>query len=151
MFDKRNDRGVTNSLIERTGLPSSVVETEVPGLWLLPSGPSCPNPAESLQSNAFGSLLEQLQSDFDRIVIDSPPIGPVTDAVILSTRVDASVMVIRAMSTTKDTVLHARRALEDVRANLVGAVLNAADPGRADYPYYYRYGGGADSGDAARD
>lgn len=150
VFHRKNDRGVTSSLIDRAGLPSALVETEVTGLWLLPSGPSCPNPAESLQSNAFGSLLEQLEGDFDRVVIDSPPIGPVTDAVILSTRVDASVMVIRALSTTKDTVLHARRALEDVRAHLVGAVLNAADPGRADYPYYYRYGT-PDAGDAARD
>jgi polysaccharide biosynthesis transport protein len=150
VFHRKNDRGVTSSLIDRAALSSAVVETEVSGVWLLPSGPSCPNPAESLQSNAFGHLLEQLEKDFDRVVIDSPPIGPVTDAVILSTRVDASIMVIRAMSTTKDTVLHARRALEDVRAHLVGAVLNAADPGRADYPYYYRYGS-PEAGDTARD
>jgi hypothetical protein len=49
------------------------------------------------------------------------------------------------MSTTRDNALHARRALEDVRANLIGAVLNAADPNRAGYPYYYRYYGGRDS------
>jgi Mrp family chromosome partitioning ATPase len=109
------------------------------------SGPSCPSPAETLQSNAFQSLLSELAADFDRIVIDSPPIGPVTDAVILSTRVDATIMVIRALSTTRDGALLARRALEDVRANLVGAVLNAADPSRADYPYYYRYYGGRES------
>jgi polysaccharide biosynthesis transport protein len=145
VFQKTNDRGVTSSLVDRTGLDSAVVETEVPGLSLLASGPSCPNPAESLQSNAFQSLLEELGAKFDRIVIDSPPIAPVTDAVILSTRVDASIMVIRALSTTRDAVLHARRALEDVRANLIGAVLNAADPGRADYPHYYRYYGGRDA------
>jgi succinoglycan biosynthesis transport protein ExoP len=145
VFQKTNDRGVTSSLVDRTGLDSAVVETEVPGLFLLASGPSCPNPAESLQSNAFQSLLEELGAKFDRIVIDSPPIAPVTDAVILSTRVDASIMVIRALSTTRDAVLHARRALEDVRANLIGAVLNAADPGRADYPHYYRYYGGRDA------
>jgi succinoglycan biosynthesis transport protein ExoP len=145
VFQKTNDRGVTSSLVERAGLDAAVVETEVPGLSLLASGPSCPNPAESLQSNAFQGLLEELGGKFDRIVIDSPPIAPVTDAVILSTRVDASIMVIRALSTTRDAVLHARRALEDVRANLIGAVLNAADPGRADYPHYYRYYGGRDS------
>jgi succinoglycan biosynthesis transport protein ExoP len=145
VFSKTNERGVTSALIDRGSLKSAVVETEVPGLSLLASGPACPNPAESLQSNAFQSLLQELSDTYDRIVIDSPPIGPVTDAVILSTRVDASIMVIRALSTTRDAALHARRALEDVRANLVGAVLNAADPGRADYPYYYRYYGGRDS------
>jgi capsular exopolysaccharide synthesis family protein len=132
-------------LVDRAALDSAVVETEVPGLSLLPSGPSCPNPAENLESNAFQSLLEALAGKFDRIVLDSPPVAPVTDAVILSTRVDASIMVIRALNTTRDTVLHARRALEDVRANLIGAVLNAADTSRADYPYYYRYYGESDS------
>jgi polysaccharide biosynthesis transport protein len=141
VFQKTNERGVTSTLLDRGGLSAAIGVTEVPGLSLLSSGPSCPSPAETLQSNAFQSLLEELAADFDRIVIDSPPIGPVTDAVILSTRVDATIMVIRALSTTRDGALHARRALEDVRANLVGAVLNAADPGRAEYPYYYRYGG----------
>lgn len=145
VFSKTNDRGVTSALLDRSSLKSAVQETEVPSLSLLPSGPACPNPAESLQSNAFQSLLQELAAEYDRIVIDSPPIGPVTDAVILSTRVDASIMVVRALSTTRDAALHARRALEDVRANLIGAVLNAADPGRADYPYYYRYYGGRDS------
>lgn len=141
VFQKSNERGVTSTLLDRGGLALAVSSTEVPGLHLLSSGPSCPSPAETLQSNAFQSLLAELAADFDRIVIDSAPIGPVTDAVILSTRVDATIMVIRALSTTRDGALHARRALEDVRANLVGAVLNAADPGRAEYPYYYRYGG----------
>jgi polysaccharide biosynthesis transport protein len=145
VFQKTNERGVTSTLVDRSGLKAAVAVTEVPGLSLLASGPSCPNPAESLQSNAFQSLLEELGRDFDRIVIDSPPIGPVTDAVILSTRVDASIMVIRALSTTRDAAMHARRALEDVRANLIGAVLNAADPSRANYPYYDRYYGGRDS------
>ena len=153
VFQKTNDRGVTSTLLDRTSLSSAVFSTEVPGLSLLSSGPACPSPAETLQSNSFNSLLEQLSTDYDRIVIDSPPIGPVTDAVILSTRVDASIMVIRAMNTTRDTAMHARRALEDVHANLIGAVLNAADPNRADYPYYYRDYGTRDSedGDAARD
>jgi polysaccharide biosynthesis transport protein len=145
VFQKANVLGVTSSLIDRAGLDAAVVQTEVPGLSLLASGPSCPNPAESLQSKAFQSLLAELAVKFDRIVIDSPPIAPVTDAVILSTRVDASILVIRALSTTRDAVLHARRALEDVRANVIGAVLNAAEPGRADYPYYHRYYGGGDS------
>jgi capsular exopolysaccharide synthesis family protein len=141
VFSKTNDRGVTSALLDRSSLKSAVLETEVPGLYLLASGPARPNPAESLQSNAFQSLLEELSGEYDRVVIDSPPIGPVTDAVILSTRVDASILVIRALSTTRDAAQHACRALEDVHANLVGAVLNAADPGRADYPYYYHYYG----------
>jgi succinoglycan biosynthesis transport protein ExoP len=148
VFDRPNDRGVTSSLVDRSSLESAVQATEVPGLSILLSGPSCPNPAESLQSNSFEILLGEMAKTYDRVVIDSPPIGPVTDAVILSTRVDASVMVIRAMRTSRDTVRHARRSLQDVRANLVGAVLNAAEPNREGYPYYHRYYGGGRSDSA---
>jgi succinoglycan biosynthesis transport protein ExoP len=145
VFDRVNDRGVTSSLLERSSLESAIQDTEVPGLRLLLSGPACPNPAESLQSNSFQNLLEDMAAGYDRVVLDSPPVGPVTDAVILSTRVDASVLVIRAMTTSRDTVRHARRSLQDVRANLVGAVLNAADPNREGYPYYHAHYGAADS------
>lgn len=141
VFDRTNDRGVTTSLIDRGSLKNAVQETSVPGLDILLSGPACPNPAESLQSKSFQNLLEDMSAMYDRIVIDSPPIGPVTDAVILSTRVDASVLVIRALATSRETVRHARRSLQDVRANLVGAILNAAEPHREGYPYYHRYYG----------
>jgi capsular exopolysaccharide synthesis family protein len=145
VFDRVNDRGITSALVDRASLKAAIQDSEVPGLSILLSGPSCPNPAEGLQSNIFQSLLEDMTQSYDRVVIDSPPIGPVTDAVILSTRVDATVMVIRAMSTNRDTVRQARRSLQDVRANLVGAVLNAADPNREGYPYYHRsYGNRAD-------
>jgi capsular exopolysaccharide synthesis family protein len=124
-----------------------VQETEVPNLSLLTSGPACPNPAETLQSERFQGLLEALAQSYDRVIIDSPPVGPVTDAVILSTRVDATVMVVRAMKSARDTVRHAHRSLKDVRANLIGTILNAVDPNRRGYPEYYRYYGPRDKKD----
>jgi polysaccharide biosynthesis transport protein len=150
VFERVNDRGVTSSLLERSSLEAAIQDTEVPGLRILLSGPACPNPAESLQSKSFQNLLEDMAAGYDRVVLDSPPVGPVTDAVILSTRVDASVLVIRAMTTSRDTVRHARRSLQDVRANLVGAILNAADPNREGYPYYHAHYGAADSDRDAR-
>lgn len=149
IFDHTNDRGVTTSLLEKTPLAEVIRETRVPDLSVLLSGPACPNPAENLQSDRFSQLLAELGEMFDRVVIDSPPIGPVTDAVILSTRVDATVMVIRAMVSARETVKHARRTIRDVRGNLVGAVLNAASVGRRGYPEYYRYYGPRDDEDAA--
>jgi len=145
VFEHTNDKGVTSVLLDRATLKSAIFETEVPGLSVLLAGPGCPSPAESLQSNSFQSLLVEIAGEYDRVVIDSPPVGPVTDAVILSTRVDASIMVIRAMSSARETVRHARRALQDVRANLVGAVLNAAEPNREGYPYYHSYYGNRDA------
>jgi capsular exopolysaccharide synthesis family protein len=150
VFDRVNDRGVTSCLLDRASLKAAVQETEVPGLSVLLSGPACPNPAESLQSNSFQSLLADMAVSYDRVVLDSPPVGAVTDAVILSTRVDASVLVIRAMRTSREAVRHARRALHDVRANLVGAILNVADPHREGYPYYHGHYNAPDADKAVR-
>jgi capsular exopolysaccharide synthesis family protein len=144
IFGQPNDRGVTTLLIDKSEIGKAVYETEVPRLSVLLSGPSSPNPAESLQSKAFQSLLEELSATYDRIVIDSAPVAPVTDAAILSTRVDATVLVIRALASARETVRHGRRSLLDVRANLIGAILNAADLSRQGYPYYYRYYGSND-------
>jgi succinoglycan biosynthesis transport protein ExoP len=141
IFGRANDRGLSNALIDHSKLSDVVFETQVPGLNVLLSGPSCPNPAENLQSESFQRLLAELAASYDRVVIDSPPVAPVTDAVILSTRVDATLMVVRALKSARETARHARRSLQDVRANLIGAVLNAADPHRRGYPEYYRYYG----------
>jgi polysaccharide biosynthesis transport protein len=144
IFERSNDRGVTSALLDRLPVASVVQETQVPNLSVLLSGPSCPNPAETLQSEVFQKMLAVLAETYDRVIIDSPPVGPVTDAVILSTRVDATVMVVRAMKSARDTVRHAQRLLKDVRANLIGTILNAADPNRRGYPEYYRYYGPRD-------
>jgi capsular exopolysaccharide synthesis family protein len=139
-----NDRGLTNALIEKSKLTDVILETQVPGLSTVLSGPSCPNPAENLQSESFQRVLAELTTLFDRVIIDSPPVAPVTDAVILSTRVDATIVVVRALTSQRENVRHARRSLQDVHANLIGAVLNAADPNRRGYPEYYRYYGPRD-------
>lgn len=144
VFDLVNDGGVTSALLDRSTFADAVHETKIPGLHVLLSGPASPNPAENLQSKSFESLLAEMEAAYDRVVIDSPPVGPVTDAVILSTRVDASIMVIRAMSSARDVVRHACKSLQDVRANLAGAVLNAADPSRQGYSYYHTYYGRGD-------
>jgi succinoglycan biosynthesis transport protein ExoP len=141
IFGLVNESGVTSALVDRAALKEAVHTTEIPGLSVLLSGPTSPSPAESLQSKSFENLLADMSAAYDRVVIDSPPVGPVTDAVILSTRVDASVLVVRSLATSRDVVRHAKKALQDVRANLAGAVLNAADPSRQGYSYYHRYYG----------
>ncbi len=139
IFDLINDRGVTSALVDRSTLKAAVHETKVPGLSVLLSGPSSPNPSENLQSKAFESLLNDVLASYDQVVIDSPPIGPVTDAVILSTRVDTSILVIRATSSAKELVRRANKALQDVRARVAGAILNSVEPSSHEYSYsYYR-------------
>jgi polysaccharide biosynthesis transport protein len=139
VFDRANDRGVSTVLMGQTSLDEALQSTPVPDLSVMLSGPMTPNPAENLESQRFAQLLKDLSARFDRVIIDSPPTGPVTDAAVLSTQTDATVLVIRALVTARDTVERATRALRDVRANLVGAVLNAAEAGFSGYDYYSRY------------
>jgi capsular exopolysaccharide synthesis family protein len=134
LFKERNDKGVTTALLDPSQLPSLVLDTPVPNLSVLRAGPTPPNPADLMHSEAFGRLLEELRKQFDRLVIDSPPIGLVTDGVVLSTRVDATVLVVRALTTRRDAAKRAVRSLRDVGANCAGFVLNAA---AAQERYYY--------------
>jgi capsular exopolysaccharide synthesis family protein len=141
VFGFSRESGVTAALLHPSALDSSLLESPVPGLSVLPSGPLPPNPAELLQSEAFGQLLTELTRRFDRVVLDSPPVVPVTDAAILSTRADGTVLVVRAFETKKDLVKLALRSIRDVGGRLVGTVLNAVDLGRHEYGYrqYYYY------------
>src|SRR5690606_13621454 len=83
IFDRSNDCGVTSGLIGTTGLDELIQATDVPNLCVVTAGPLPPNPAELLHSEAFSRLLEQLGARFDRIVLDSPPLVPVTDGAVL--------------------------------------------------------------------
>jgi len=138
VFGERNDKGVTTALLEPGQLPSLVLETQIPNLRILRAGPTPPNPADLMHSDAFGRVLQELRAQFDRVVIDSPPIGLVTDGVILSTRVDATVLVVRALATRRDAAKRAMRSLRDVGATCAGFVLNAvASSERYYYSGYY--------------
>lgn len=142
IFDATNDFGVSSAVIEPDELDIKALETKVPNLSVLPSGPPAPNPAELLQSERFASLLQKLGQHFDRIVLDSPPVMPVTDAAILSTMVDGTVVVVKAFGTSRHLLSQAVRALTDVGAAVAGGVLNGVDLHKHNYGryqyYYYR-------------
>jgi capsular exopolysaccharide synthesis family protein len=136
-FDR--DVGITTALIDMRDVDQVAFPTEVPNLSVVTTGPLPPNPAEILHSEAFGKLLASLKERFDCVILDSPPVVPVTDAAVLSTLVDGTVLVVRAFHTTKDLARRARRALSDVGGRLVGTVLNAVDLDRHEYGYRYYY------------
>lgn len=139
VFSTPRDIGVTTALLSPETIEQAILGTHIPNLSVLPTGPLPPNPAEILHSEAFEKLLQQLRERFDNVVIDSPPIAPVTDAAILSTRVDGTVLVLRAGVTRKDVARRAVRSLRDVGGRIVGTVLNAVDFERRDYGYYHYY------------
>jgi capsular exopolysaccharide synthesis family protein len=139
VFRKGHDVGLTTALLDED-LDAVIMATEVPNLSIIPAGPIPPNPAELLHSDRFKVLLKRVAERFDRVIIDSPPVVPVTDAAILSTLVDGTVLVIRAFKTSQELARHALRALVDIGAKKAGAVLNAVNLSRHEYKYsYYHY------------
>ena len=110
-------------------------------LFVLPAGTPPPNPAELLASANMRDLLTDLRDKYDHIVIDTPPTLSVTDAVVLSQRADAIILVIRSSKTTKQALRRSRDILMQVNARITGVLLNAVDLRSPDYYYYYEYQG----------
>lgn len=134
--------GLSNVLTGSTTLEQAIARTTVlPNLHVLPAGTPPPNPAELLASANMRDVLAELRQQYDHIVVDTPPSLSVTDAVVLSPRADAVVLVIRSGQTTKQALRRSRDILAQVSAKVVGVLLNAVDLSSPDYYYYYEYQG----------
>ena len=134
--------GLSNVLTGSATLEQAITHASIlPNLDVLTAGTPPPNPAELLASTNMRDLLAQLREQYDHIVIDTPPSLSVTDAVVLSPRADAVVLVIRSSQTTKQALRRSRDLLTSVNAKVVGVLLNAVDLRSPDYYYYYEYQG----------
>jgi capsular exopolysaccharide synthesis family protein len=134
--------GATSVLIGKVSLNDAMQVHRHSGLRVLTSGPIPPNPAELLQSVAMEKLLTDLRQDFDVVIIDAPPLLPVTDAALLAAQADGAVVVVRHGKTTRDQLTHSIERLEAVDAKPVGVVINATPAKRAARAYSYSYGYG---------
>jgi capsular exopolysaccharide synthesis family protein len=139
VFSRSNDLGLSLALLDIEHIDDHVYSTEVENLSILPSGPIVPNPAELLQTAAFARVLAALRERYDRIIIDSSPVAPVTDATVIATQVDGTLLVVRAFQTSRDLAQRASRGLATVGAHLLGVVLNDCDLTRHEYGYYQYY------------
>jgi polysaccharide biosynthesis transport protein len=110
-------------------------------LYLLPSGTTPPNPAELIDSRRFDALLEEAKSQFDLVIIDSPPVLMVTDPVILSTRTDGTIIVLRSQKTTRPVLKRAVEVLSHSPGRKLGFVINGMDTKSVEYYYSYGYYG----------
>jgi polysaccharide biosynthesis transport protein len=134
--------GLSNVLTGSATLKQTITRSPVlPNLSVLPAGTPPPNPAELLASTNMRDVLEELRGQYDHIVVDTPPTLSVTDAVVLSPRADAIVLVIRSGQTTKQALRRCRDILVQVNAKVSGVLLNAVDLSSPDYYYYYEYQG----------
>lgn len=138
-----NTKGLSPVLVGEIPLEAAIRQTPIPLLSVLTSGPIPPNPAELLGSQKMRDLIDELAKTFDRIIIDSPPLVPVTDATLLAMLCDGVVLVVKESQTTKHLAITARTRLAEAKAKLLGVVLNDVNlrkDGYHYYPYYQYYG-----------
>jgi capsular exopolysaccharide synthesis family protein len=132
--------GVTSVLVGKVTADEATQRHEPSGLEFLASGPVPPNPAELLQSKAMQELLVQLRSKYEVVIIDAPPLLPVTDAALLAREADGAIMVVRHGRTTREQVRISVERLAHVDATLVGVVMNMTPAKGSGYGYGYGYG-----------
>lgn len=152
VFGVPKDPGLVNCLVGTIPLDEAIYTTKIPHLDLLTSGSIPPNPSELLGSRHMRDLLEELRGRYNTIILDSPPTAAVTDAVLLATLADITVIVVRAHKTKVEFLQKTRDALERVFVSPLGVVLNDFDVTQSYgssykyyryYKYYGYYGGGS--------
>jgi len=129
--------GLTNILTGQASFDDVVQETRHSGVDLLACGPLPPNPSELLASEVARTLLEELRREYDYVIIDSPPLLPVTDGALLARITDGALLVVRTQRTTTDQVAQAVDNLEKADAVLLGLVTVANKPAKKGTSGYY--------------
>jgi polysaccharide biosynthesis transport protein len=122
---------------ETRGLPIRV--TSIPNLSIVPAGPKPQQPAELLGSPRMDELIKAWRAEYNYIVIDSPPMLAVTDAVVLAPYCDAAVLVVRWGVTKKQSLLRVRDLFKQSHTRIAGLVINAFDQRSSDYSQYFGY------------
>ena len=133
--------GLTTVLVGRVPLLDALQDYRETGLTVLASGATPPNPAELLQSHAMGEVLYDLRQKFEVVIIDAPPLLPVTDAALLGSQADGVLLVVRHGKTTREQLGLAAERLAAVGARTIGVVMNMVPVRRLQgYGYGYGYG-----------
>lgn len=150
LFGVDNARGLTTALVEGLSFADVAQPSRVPNLFILPSGPLPPNPAELVGSNRMRDCLQAATDSFDLVLCDSPPVMAVSDATALAALCDGVILVIRVGKTPQDLLRRVVEQIEGVKGRILGVLLNRADPRRfgyyAAYEAYQRYAGIDDGG-----
>lgn len=130
-------KGVSSILIHRNELNDCIVKTSVEGFDFIPSGIHPPNPSELLLNGEFEGLLSELRKTYDYIVIDTPPVGLVTDGIMAMKRADLSIYVVRANYSKKEFLRNIERIVSINKLSNVAVVLNALPSSGKTYGYGY--------------
>lgn len=126
----------TAELLLRKRLFEEVANKHNENLTIITAGKIPPNPSEMLASRAMTAFIEEMKKEFKYIILDTPPLQAVTDAQVLSTKVDGVLLVVRAGSTKKDAILNSVDLIEKVHGKIIGTVLNGVENKKNNYYYY---------------
>lgn len=135
-----NEKGLTDVLFGKSDLKGVTKKIE-DSLFLITAGTILPNPPEILGSKEMENLIKELKINFDYIIIDTPPILPVSDILLLASKADATLIVVKARKTKEKIVKESYERLIEAKANVIGTVLNESDKS-LDNKYYGNYGDG---------
>ncbi len=139
-FKVPRDTGLTNLLIGEMSLEEVVIEVDrVPGLYVMPTGPLPPNPADLLGSDRMVEIIAEATRFADIVIFDSPPAIVLTDAVVLSSKIDRTILVAECDHVNRTAFIEMIRLIRNARGNILGAILNKMRLSTADYYYYYYY------------
>ena len=138
-FGVSAEQGMTTFLTGNSDLSSQIHQTAFPNLHLVPTGPRAPNPPELIGSERMATGLRLVREYFNYIVIDSPPVLEITDALVVSPKVDGVILVVQGGKTPRKAVAKAAERFATVGAKLLGVLINDVDVERSRYGYYYPY------------
>jgi capsular exopolysaccharide synthesis family protein len=141
LSDRAGLSSILSSELSEAEVLAMVSQVPVNGLHVLTAGPIPPNPAELLGSDQMRRLMIILQSRFNHVVVDSPPVSSFTDGVLISSMVDGVLLVVHGGKSSRHVVKRSRQLLQDVGAKIFGVVLNNVNLQSHDYYYYQRYYG----------
>ena len=141
-FNLSNKLGLSSCISMGTALSDAVQKTSIEGLYALTGGVIPPNPSELLGSERMQNVLQRAKEEYDYVLIDTPPVMPVTDALIVSRFVDGMILVIASAEVKVEMARDVKNQLVHAGANILGVVLNKvrSEHHGYGYGYYYYYG-----------
>jgi capsular exopolysaccharide synthesis family protein len=137
-----NRVGLVSVLAEGMDLEKAIQKTNLPGVSVLTAGPTSPNPSGLLASEGMEQLFQVQKGVFDHVVIDSPPVQAVADALILGNKADGVVLCVKGGATAREAVVRARDRLSRAGARVLGVLINNLPAPAGGYGGYYPYKGG---------
>ncbi|MGQ4242923.1 CpsD/CapB family tyrosine-protein kinase [Enterococcus casseliflavus] len=138
-FSLNNASGLSTVLSTSTSVLEAAQKTVIDNLSVLTSGPKPPNPSELLGSARMNQVMEEAKNLYDVVIFDMPPVVAVTDAQIMASKADGTILVVRENFARKESLTKARDLLNMVQARIIGVVYNGAEHSK-DSGYYYYYG-----------